>query len=116
MSVACACFSACSADGSVSSRSWRRRASACADDALGLDDGSPRLAIVEHDQRVAGLDRLTFGYGHIRHDAGDLAADVDPEWRFDMAARHDRLDEVGADDRIGTHHGTEQERRAEVAS
>ena len=71
--------------------------------AFGLDHGGAGLAIVKHDERVAGLDRLSFRDGDVGDDASDLAADIDAKRRLDMAARHDALHEVCAHDRIGIH-------------
>ena len=82
--------------------------------ALALNDGRASLAIIEYDQRVAGLDRLPFRDGNIGDDAGDLAADVDAKGCLDVPARHNALHEIRAHHRIGIHHWAEKNRHPEI--
>ncbi len=87
---------------------------ALSDRALRLDHGGARLAIIELDQYIAGLDGLPFRDRDIRDGPGDLTADIDAKWRLDVPARDDALDEVGADHGVDFDHRTQHERNTKV--
>jgi hypothetical protein len=64
--------------------------------ALALHHRRAQLAVIEHHERIAALYHLTFVHGDLRDDASYLASDIDPEWRFNIAAYDNGVNEIGA--------------------
>ena len=82
------------------------------DRALRLHHGRLQLAGFQRDQRLALADPLALLHQHVVDGAGDLAADLDPERRLDMAAGDHRLDQIAAHDLIDDDGGPEDQPRA----
>ncbi len=66
------------------------------DRSLRLHHGRLQLARFQRDQRLALADLLAFLHQHLVDGAGDLASDLGPERRLDMAAGDDRLQQIAA--------------------
>ena len=86
------------------------------DDALGLRHRGGKLAGVELDQSLALADALPLVDLHLRHRAGDLAADRDPERGLHASGCHHSLDQRttphDVDDHGGAHDGASRLPRA----
>ena len=83
---------------------------------LGLDDARARLLVIKQDQRLPGLDHLPFGDRNGGHHSGDLAADVDPKRRLDMAAGHNRLHQLAPVCRVHDNARSQHQRGAKICS
>jgi len=83
--------------------------------AFRLHDNRRSFTIIEANESLACLDDLTLGDRNVGHHADDLTADVDAIRRQNVAACHDALNEIRANDRVGFNNRPEHKRRTEIS-